>query len=261
MSDENTTQDSDPGFVCKKIFFLYPNASLQNQIVNVLNQNEFEVYIAKDHTRLAGVLRKYKESLVFINIDDKMQAAEWERWISSSLAAEPTTKIGVFTSNTDEEFRGNFIKNNDLKCGFLNIKHDMSKTAEVILEMMNKLNVKGRRKYLRMSPDRDTIATVNMPFGGNFIKGTVSDISIVGFSCVFEQDPNIKKGTLMKDIQIKLQSMLLNAEAVVFGSREHDNERIYVLLFTQRIDAETRSGKIRAHIQRNLQLKMDAEIN
>jgi len=260
MDTENTS-DSGAEFVCKKIFFLYPNASIQNQIVNVLNQNEFEVYIAKDHTRLAGVLSKYKESLIFINIDDKMPAAEWEKWISASLDTEATIKIGVFTSNSDEEFRANFIKNNDLKCGFLNIKHDMSKTAEVILEMMNKLNVKGRRKYLRMSPDSDTIATVNIPFGGNFIKGTVKDISIVGFSCVFEQDPIIKKGTLVKDIQIKLQTMLLNVEAVAFGSREQDGVRVYVLLFTQRIDTETRSGKIRSHIQRNLQLKMDAEIN
>jgi len=260
MDSENTS-DSRDEFVCKKIFFLYPNASIQNQIINVLNQSEFELYIAKDHTRLAGVLRKYKESIIFINIDDKMPAAEWERWISAALAEEPSIMIGVFTSNNDEEFRTNFIKNNNLKCGFLNIKHDMSKTAEVILEMMSKLNVKGRRKYLRMSPDRDSIASVSIPFGGEFIKGTVKDISIVGFSCAFEQDPNIKKGTLMKDIQIKLQSMLLNAEAVVFGSREQENERTYVLLFTQRIDAETRNSKIRSHIQRNLQIKMDAEIN
>ena len=265
MDRDNTAQDSKDEFVCKKIFFLYPHASVLNQIITELNKNEFEVYIAKDHTRLAQVLRKYKESIIFINLDDKMPVPEWERWISASLATEPTIKIGVFTSNNDEEFRDKFIKNNSIKCGLLNIKHDLSKTTEVILEMMNVMNVKGRRKFLRISPDRDTIATISIPSGGNFIKGVIKDISVVGFSCVFEGEPNLKKSALIKDIQIKLQSMLLNVEAVVFGSRDHEqdnhSERIYVMLFTHRIDTETRSGKIRSYIQKNLQSRMDAEIN
>ena len=265
MSDENTAQESKTEFTCKKIFFLYPSATVQNQIMTELYKNEFEIYIAKDHTRLAQVQNKYKESVIFINIDEKMPAAECERWISASLTTEPTLKIGVFSSNNDEEFRANFIKNNKLQCGFINIKHDLSKTAGVILEMMNVMNVKGRRKYLRISPDRDSIASISIPVGGEFIKGVIKDISIVGFSCVFEGEPNLKKSTLIKDIQIKLQSMLLNVEAVVFGSRDHEQdnqtERIYVMLFTQRIDTETRNTKIRTYIQKNLQQKMDTEIN
>ena len=261
MESGNSNQDSKTDFNGNKIFFLYPNAIMQNQVIGVLAQNEYEIYLAKDHSRLSYVLTKYSNSVVFIYLDDKVPIAEWEKWIGTALDSEPTTKIGVFSSNNDEEFREKFLKNNRIQCGFFNIKHDLKKTAEVILEMMNAMNVKGRRKYLRISPDKDTIATINIPSGGEFLKGVIKDISVVGVSCVFEQEPNLKKGALLKDIQIKLQSMLLNVEGVVFGSRDYENERTYVLLFTQRIDTETRSSKIRSYIQRNLQQRMDAEIN
>ncbi|MDR2028510.1 MAG: pilus assembly protein PilZ, partial [Treponema sp.] len=60
-------------------------------------------------------------------------------------------------------------------------------------------------------------------------------------------------------IQIKLQSMLLKAEGIVFGSRMDGLEKIYVILFTQRIDPDVRV-KIRKYIQSNLQAKMDGEL-
>jgi len=244
-----------------KIFFLYPSASVQNLIITELAKNEYEVYIAKDHGRLTYVLSKYSDSVIFINIDDKMPAEEWEKWIDDAVQTAPTIRIGIFTANNDDALREKFTKNNQIKCGFLVLKYDLSKTTEVIMEMMNVMNVKGRRKFLRITPDRDTIASINIPLGGEFLNGVIKDISVVGFSCVFNNNPVLKKSTLLKDIQIKLQSMLLNVEAVVFGSRDHEDEKIYVMLFTHRIDMETRSSKIRSYIQKNLQLRMDAEIN
>jgi hypothetical protein len=48
-------------------------------------------------------------------------------------------------------------------------------------------------------------------------------------------------------------------EGVVFGSRMDGNEKVYVVIFTQRIDPEVRT-KIRKYIQQNLQNKMDEEL-
>ena len=81
----------------------------------------------------------------------------------------------------------------------------------------------------------------------------------MGLSCAFEIDPVIVKNTLINNIQVKLQSMLLNVEGIVFGSRMDGNSRIYVVLFTQRIDPVVRT-KIRRYIQQNLQSKMDNEL-
>jgi len=256
------TNKSEESFdVGGKVFFLYPTNSIVNQIINELIQNEYEAYVAKDHSRLTYVLKKYPDCVIFINIDEKIAHSEWEKWINAVFSASQDIKIGVFSSNTDEEYREKFIKNNRITCGFQTLKVDMTKSIDVILEMLRVMNVKGRRKYLRASMEHESNVTINIPYGGNFLNGVIKDMSVVGFSCVFDQDPNLAKKTLLKDIQIKLQSMLLNVDAVVYGSRLHSTgEKTYVMIFTQRVDSDVRV-KIRKYIQKIIQQKMDSEIN
>ncbi|MCL2765705.1 MAG: PilZ domain-containing protein [Treponema sp.] len=244
----------------KKVFFLNPPAAVRNQVINELVQHEIEIYIAKDHSRLARSLKKYPDSIVYINIDDNLPVEEWERWIANVLTAVPTVKIGIFSSNNDEEFKKKFISKFNVTCGYMAPKLDMSKTTQKIIETLETMDVKGRRKYIRASIEHGTAATINIPFSGEYLNGVLKDISIVGISCVFERDPQLKKNALHKDIQIRLQSMLLKVEAVVFGSRDDSGQQIYVFLFTQRIDPEVRI-KIRKYIQQNLQARMDKEIS
>ena len=254
MSDLNGASE----ITGKKVFFLYPTGSVQNHVVPELVQHEYEVYISKDHTRIVRVLKKYSDAVVFINIDEKMSEQDWERWINTIMSSLPEIKIGVFTSSSDENLKDKYVNKIRVACGFVTIKLDMAKTIGILLEILNAINAKGRRKYLRANTEREANATVNMPQQGDYINGSVRDISTVGVSCSFEQDPGLKQNELIKDIQIRLQTMLLKVEAVVFGSRTDNNDKIYVLIFTQRIDPEVRV-KIRKYIQQYLQGKMDQE--
>jgi hypothetical protein len=256
MSDANVPSE----ITGKKVFFVYPTTPVQQQVVTELVQQEYEIYIAKDHARLARTLKKYPDSVLFINIDDRMSSQDWEKWINGILTALPEIKIGVFSNNTDEELKNKQIKDLHITCGYRTSKFDMSKTATEILDTLKNLNVKGRRKYLRSTIIKENAATVNMPHDGTFINGEIRDISVVGISCSFTLDPGLRKGTLYKDVQIRLQGQLLKVEAVIFGSRSEDGMNIYVMLFTQRIDPEVRV-KIRKYIQQDLQGKMDSEIN
>jgi len=246
--------------VGKKVFFLCPSVQMQNQILEELTQQEFEVYAIKDSARLTRVLKKYNDSIVYVNLDDNSYKSELEKWIEAVFSSLPTVKLGVFSSSTDEEYKNKFIKKYNITCGFLNIKLDMSKAAQKIIETLDGMNVKGRRKYLRASTEHENTATINLPHDGNFIKGTIKDVSVVGIACVFERDPPLKSKTLYKDIQLRLQSMLLKAEAVVFGSRDDSDNKTYVLIFnTQKISPDVRV-KIRKYIQQSLQHKMDSEL-
>ena len=256
MGDTNTASD----ITGRKIFFLYPTGSVQNQVISELAQQEYEVYIAKDHARLARALKKYNDSIIFINIDDGISEPDWEKWIGGILTSLPDLKIGVFSNSSSDELKDKYVNKLHVTCGFITSKHDMSKSIDVILEALKNVNAKGRRKYLRASTEREATATINMPHNGDFVKGVIKDISVVGVSCKFDVDPGLKKNALSKDIQIKLQSMLIKVEAIAFGSRTDGAEKSYVLLFTQRIDPDVRV-KIRKYIQMNLQNKMDSEIN
>jgi len=254
------SEEAAPAITGKKIFFLYPTGSIANQVVSELGQLEYEAYIARDHLRLLRALSKYDDSIVYINLDDKMPEAEWEKFIQTVRNTLPNVNMGIFTGNHDEELKSKYIDKLGVNCGYLTLKQDMHKAPEEIAEILEKMNAKGRRKFLRAMVDRDSNTTMNMPLNGAFINGVIRDISVVGFSCIFETDPNLAKNTLHKGIQIRLQSTLLNVDAAIFGSREENGEKIYVMLFTQRVESETRA-KIRKFIMANLQAKMDSEIN
>jgi len=252
--------ESQSDITGKKIFFLYPTASVQNMIITELVQQEYEVYVIKDHARFANALKKYPDSILFINIDDGMAEQEWSAWIEKIMAAFANIKVGIFSSNSDEALRDKYVNDLHVQCGFLTSKFDIAKSTTKILEMLSVLNVKGRRKYIRATTEQEIAATINMPHNGGFINGIIKDISVVGISCVFDtEDVELAKNALFKDIQIRLQTMLIKVEAIMLGSRMDGDEKIFVLIFTQRVDPDVRV-KIRKYIQQSLQHKMDHEI-
>jgi len=246
----------------RKVFFLYPSAVIQNQIVAELAQEEFEVYIIKDEKKLKKALKTYPNSIVFANLNDGMKESEWEEWIRSVMGNQETegVSIGILTYGAgDEALKQKYVEHFKVKCGYTVIKSDIPAAISTLVAILNSVNAKGRRKYIRALTGSETNVTVNLPVNGTFINGHIKDVSVVGFSCYFDEDPALAKNTLFNDIQIRLQSQLIKAECIVFGSRMDTGQKTYVLLFTPRTD-QTVKSKIRNYIQSYLQGKMDSEL-
>jgi len=258
MSETNNNSD----IVGKKIFFLYPTVAVQNRIITELVQQEYEVYIAKNKDKLKKVLRTYPDSIVFIDINEHMPEKEWDIWITGIMEAADTktVSIGIVTSIDDEQIKNKYLSVIKVACGYTVSKFDMEKATAHILTILQTVNAKGRRKYIRATTERETNTTINLPVNGTFVNGQIRDVSVVGVSCTIDGSPSIAKNALLKDIQIKLQTNLLKVEGIVFGTRTEGVDTVYVILFTQRIDPEARI-KIRKYIQQNLQSKMDFDLN
>jgi hypothetical protein len=252
---------SPSNFLGKKIFFLHPSAVVQNEIVAELAQQEFEVYIVKDHAALAQVLKRYPGSIVFADIDERMSEKDWEAWIRGLINNPATnqTGIGILSVNGDEQLQRKYVNSVRVQCGYTVLKADLNQVIRQLVEILKAMDAKGRRKYIRAITENEAFTTINFPLNGTFVNGIIKDISAVGLSCSFGEDPELTKNTLFQNIQIKLQSTILKVEGIVFGSRADGASKTYVILFTKRIDPETRS-KIRKYIQQNLQAKMDAEM-
>ena len=245
----------------KKIFFLLPTAVIQNSIISELIQYEYEIYVTHNKDTLRRVLRKYPDSIVFVDINEKMSEREWETWITTVMGA-PDTKtvsIGIVTANDNEELRKKYLETIKVACGYTVLKFDLDKAVKQIAEILHNVQAKGRRKYIRATTDSDANATINIPLNGVFVNGFIKDISVVGISFTLDGSPEIAKNAMVKDVQLILQSSRIKVEGILFGSRMDSKEKIYVLLFSQRTDAEVRT-KIRKYIQYNLQVKMDAEL-
>jgi hypothetical protein len=243
--------------VGKKIFFLYPSAMIKNTIVQALIQQEYEVYVVKDHEALMRRLKRDGESVVFININEGPDKSRWEEWVRSVLGLGGKTCVGILTNTTDDALRNKFVTEIGVQCGFTVVKSDVTSALRQILESLRAVEAKGRRKYLRAG--REIGASVNLPLDSVFVNGQVRDISAVGFSCVLDQNPTLAKNALLQNIQLKFQARILKVEGIVYGSRDEDGGRCYVFLFTQRVDSDTRA-RIRDIIQQHLQARMDEEL-
>jgi hypothetical protein len=255
MVDDNTE------LLGKKIFFLHPSAFVQNDIVAELVQQEYEVYVARDEAKLQKLLPSHPQSIVFASIDETLSANKWEGWIRSVMGNESTkdVAIGVLSNTNNEDARRLYLNSIRVSCGFIPVKIGTAKVIKAMLDILKAVDAKGRRKYIRADTRGETMTTINVPNNGAYVTGEIRDISEVGLSCAFAQDPELQKNALLPDLQIKLQSTLLKAEAIVFGSRMDGEERVYVFVFTQKIDPAVRT-KIRSYVQKNLQIKMDAEL-
>jgi hypothetical protein len=244
--------------VGRKIFFLYPSRIMLNGVADELIQQEYEVYIVRDHEKMRKALKEFPESIVFVNIDEGMPEKDWDAWIGGVMRDPPTAKvgIGVLTASANESLERKYINKIRLQCGFTVVRTDFMPAIRKLYVILQSANARGRRKYIRVNTENETMTIINIPHNGRFIEGTIKDISVVGLSCTFNDDPGLEKNSLCQNMQIKLGSALLKAEAIVFGSREGEFARVYVFLFTQRTDPDMRV-RIRKFNQSVLQARMD----
>ncbi|MDR2049007.1 MAG: PilZ domain-containing protein [Treponema sp.] len=256
MADGNNAE-----ILGKKVFFIHPSALTQNEIVSELAQQEYEVYVMRDAGKMADILRRYPSSAVFASVDEALPPKDWEAFIRNITenAETKSVAVGVIVNMDNDNAKRFYLNTLKISGGYVPLKPDTGKAIKNILEILKSVEAKGRRKYVRADTRDDPMASINISLNGKYINGTIWDISVVGLSCVFNGNPELEKNSLFPDIQIKLQSSILKVEGLVFGSRMDGADKVYVIVFTKKIDPVVRT-KIRTYIQKNLQLKMDQEI-
>jgi len=245
----------------KKVFFLYPPSVVRDDLITRLLEQEFEVYMLKDITIASILLRRYPDSIVYINLDIGLSEYDWEKWIKE-LMENPVTKtvgIGILSYNSDDRLQKKYLLEIGIQYGFIKLKLGLEESTRILLATLKASEVKGRRKYVRANCTHDTVSSLNIREGSTTTIGKISDISVVGFSCIFDTDPKFQKNTLLHDVQLKLKASLLKTEVIVFGSRvDFDNRTVYVMLFTKSMDNIARE-KIRNYIQIALQTGIEIE--
>jgi len=245
----------------KKVFFLYPPSVVRDDLITRLLEQEFEVYMLKDITTASILLRRYPDSIVYINLDIGLSEYEWEKWIRE-LLENPVTKtvgVGIVSYNSDDRLQKKYLLEIGIQYGFIKLKLGLEESTRILIATLKASEVKGRRKYVRANCTHDTVSSLNIREGQKTSIGKISDISVVGFSCIIDPDPQFQKNVILHDVQLKLKASLLITEVIVFGSRVNSDQRtVYVMLFTKNLDNIARE-KIRTYIQIALQTGIELE--
>lgn len=245
----------------KKVFFVYPHSVIQNELIQVLIDREYEVYFINDYTKLESICKTYVSPIVFVNIDEGLEEHEWEKLIRSVLEGEQTNhaRIGILTYNENNSLAQKYLMDIMVPCGFIKLKLGVNDSTEIIIKTLEANEVKGKRKYVRARCHSDE-ATLNVTIGNSILTGRIVDISSVGMAVQFDNASDIAKNTYLKDIQLKLRGILLRVSAVVIGFREDPEEKtLYVLLFDQYVTDQIKS-KLKSYINRTLQHEMERKL-
>ena len=169
------SEDHNPSDILgKKIFFLYPSATIQNQVIAELVQQEFEVYAVRDHLKLQKALKNYPGSVVFVNLNDQLPEPQCGAWIRD-VKADPATaqvEFGVITTAEDKSIQQKYSKVLGVNCGCVVLKTSLvNQAVKQILDTLKTIDAKGRRKYIRAASDDDPTATINLPQNNGFVQG------------------------------------------------------------------------------------------
>lgn len=203
----------------RKIFFIHPPESLKDSFLEYIFKNEFEIYLLESHEKLPKLLDHFKDAIVFINIDYGLNSTEWTQYIRKLQRKFRRVIIGVFSKSDSSSLNKTYLMNIGIKGGFIEIKQDNWKTIEIINQVLEVNEARGRRKSVRLDFDekelrRDVSVRVYSHKGYSFSAELLS-ISSSGLlvslkSGMISTDDNIEKVILsMDDEEMVIQAYLL----------------------------------------------------
>ncbi len=241
----------------KKVFFLYPHNMIQNEIIIEIIKNEYEAYILNDHIKTIKILKKYPNSILFINIDTNLKEAEWIKYIRSIMESPETKeiKIGILSFIENNALEEKYLMELLVPCGFIKLNLGIEKCKNIILKALEANEAKGRRKHIRIECRNKSLASFNMNIDNKFFSGEIDYISSVGMAIIFdEQDLKLVKNTKLNDIQLRLKGSICTVSGIIFGNRKIEGKIIYVIMFvnTNRISIDKIHLFISGYLQSNL---------
>jgi hypothetical protein len=215
----------------KKVFLLYPHSVIQDEMLDTLIMNGYEVYVLRDHKRARLLLEKFSMSIMFINIDEKLPEKEWEAYIRE-IISNPKTKsvrLGILSYNNDRDLMEKYLMDIAIPCGFIQLKLGVKESTRIIRNALLANEARGRRKCFRAICE-DEPATLNYKEGSRIYYGKLLDISAAGFAARIENFEGFQSNSLLKDFQLNLHGSLVTTDVILIGNR-FDNKNIWIMLF------------------------------
>lgn len=252
--------ESGQRFESKRVFFLYPHSVLKDEMIKEIISHEYEIYFVFDHEKIKRVLRRYSDSILYINIDEALSLEEWEKYILNFKGSSglDRIKIGVLTYNSDNDVQRRLLTDFPVECGYVRLSLGLAESTGIILKTLEVNEVKGRRKYVRAKGEVSNTTSCNITISGKDFTGTILDISSAGMACQFDRSPGIRLRTVLTDIQLKLKGVLCRVNGIVGAIRE-DSSPVLIIMFDQSMRPEVKH-KIGHYVFRRLQETISDEM-
>lgn len=234
----------------RKVFFLNPPLQIENSVLSILKESEYEVYIIRDYRDAKPILAENKDAICFVNVDKQLEMDVWYNFIKSFKYDEKVSSIflGVISSKIDLTYREKFLMDLKLPGGMILLNEPVNQTALKIEKILEINGAKGRRKYIRLvCKDLENVKGY-ITVGDKMFFIKINDISSVGFACTYDSafEPLLIKNSVFREVTLELgndvRTVSMSLPSVVYDKKNINGQNIAVMLFTKEVPSENRAG-------------------
>ncbi len=214
----------------KKIFFLYPSRHFEATVIYELIKEEYEVFVLQDYKELPKVFHLEENPVFFINVGIQPRGLVWNEFCESLYAIREKGSFNLWlissSSNPDVVVPKDIPK--------ISLDNGIPACTAYIKEELKKIDAKGRRKYVRAHINDPHRASFSLRKSDKTHVGSILDISTNGMACSFQSELQLMADSYIKDLQLRLDGVVMNVAGKVAYVREGE-KKVYVVLFDYKV--------------------------
>lgn len=264
MAEETTEQPDEIEIFGRKVFFINPAYTIRNDVIPVLQGKEYEVYIIDNYKDAKNILRKFKSSMCFINIDAQLSVDAWFNFIKSfeKEMVLKSTFVGLISDRIKRDDRALFLSQASIPGGIITTDEAPEYIVEVLEEILERNKAKGKRQYVRANLATEKDAQMFWTTDDKLFQMRLFDISSVGMSVKvpIQLAHLAQEKSLLRDITLRLGTKQFVVDTVVFAIKNDGVELIWIMLLLPNTPSQVKAA-IREYVSNTNQKLMMASIN
>ncbi len=227
----------------RKTFFIVPDVSLlpETYLEDYMARG-YETYIIGDDrycplkAKVEVIIETFTDSILFFYIDAQIKGIRWEKYIKE-LQQKYAGRIllGVLYAKRQSEeekkqLEKYYLFDVGIQCGCISLEYQKAKNFALIDKVMYANQACGRRKNIRAICDTRSKVSIVTKHGQ--VKGSVMDVSLSHFSCVFESTVEIQLYEKVPKILININGLHFATDAILIMQRKKNGVMLYVFVFS-----------------------------
>ncbi len=227
----------------RKTFFIVPDATLLPEtFLEDFMARGYETYIIGDDrycplkAKVEVIIETFLDSILFFYIDMPIKGVKWEKYIKE-LQEKYMGRIliGVlYAKRQSEEEKSRLEKyylfDVGIQCGCIGLEYQKMKNFALIDKVMYANQACGRRQNIRAICD--TRSKVSFVTKHGQVKGSILDVSLSHFSCIFEKTLDIQMYEKVPKMLININGLHFVSDAILIMQRMKNGVLLNVFVFS-----------------------------
>lgn len=258
-------EENKENILGRKVFFVNPAYSIKKDIIPVLQKQEFEVYTIDSYRDVKNLMKINQGSVLFLNVDTQLSVGSWFNYIRTFEREEylTTISLAVITERMKQQDIDVYTKNAHLKGGIIDFSEGIDEVLKRILGILESVDAKGRRQYVRANVGGDKEASLFWNYNGKMHHLKLLDISSVGMAVSVPAalaEQIVAKNFLLQDVTMRLGVKQIPIDAVIYAIKKTESGYIWVLLLLPNASTQSRN-EIRSYVAETNQTELMLSIN